>query len=96
MSTTDETREGLTEYDFRVQDEGSIVVLHPQNDWARDWLYEHVVDPQWWGGGVVIEPRYLSNLLGGIEAEDGRWMAPGDEPGVRIVNGERLYSAAWL
>ena len=61
----------LTEFDFELQDEGSIVVLHPRNDAAGDWLYEHLdsSEIQWWGGGVVIEPRYLADILEGIKAD---------------------------
>lgn len=66
-------REGLTPVDFELRDEGSITIVCPRNDWAGDWLYEHVHDPQWWGDGVVVATSLLSGLLGGIEAEDGVW-----------------------
>ena len=53
--------ENLTEFDFRVQDEGTIIVLHPCNDYARTWIQETLYgddsSPTWWGGGVVIDRR---------------------------------------
>ena len=62
-------RLNMTPYDFRLQDEGTIVILHPCNDAAGDWLYEHVAEPQWWGGGVVIEHRFVLDILQGIESD---------------------------
>ena len=63
-------RLNMTPYDFRLQDEGTIVILHPCNDAAGDWLYEHIAEPQWWGGGVVIERRYVLDIWHAL-AEDG-------------------------
>jgi hypothetical protein len=68
-------RLNMTPYDFRLQDEGTIVVLHPCNDAARTWIddniYGHPVDlnPQWWGGGIVIEHRFVLDILQGIESD---------------------------
>lgn len=64
----------LTDSDFRVQDEGSIVVLHPQNDAARSWIDDHLYaedgeGPVWWGGGVAIERRYVQDILEGVAAD---------------------------
>ena len=71
-------RLNLTEYDFTVQDEGSIFVLHPCNDAARSWIDEHLYGqpgepPTWWGGGVVIEHRMIVDVLEGIVADDLTW-----------------------
>lgn len=67
-------RTNLTPHDFRIQDEGTIVVLHPLNDCAREWIGDHLYagddGPQWWGGGVVIEHRYAGDIITGI-AQDG-------------------------
>lgn len=66
-------RLGLTDHDFRVQDEGTIVILHPCNDAAGAWISDHLYDgqeTQWWGGGIVIERRYVQNILDGI-TQDG-------------------------
>ena len=72
----------LTEHDFEVVNHGSLVVLHPQNDAAREWVDIHVYgtdadagtetveqNVQWWGGGVVVEPRYIADIIEGIEAD---------------------------
>ena len=64
----------FTESDFRVQDEGTLVVLHPQNDHARSWIDDHLYapdggEPAWWGGGVVIEHRFVNDVLQGLLEE---------------------------
>ena len=57
--------------DFRFFDHGSITVLKPVSGGAQDWVDEHIPeDAQYWAGGVVIEPRYADDILGGIE-DDG-------------------------
>lgn len=58
----------LTEFDFELQNEGSLVILHPLNDAAGEWIDEHLYteQTQWWGGGIVIEPRYVEDILDGI------------------------------
>jgi hypothetical protein len=55
--------------DFTVQNEGSIVLLHPHTDAARSWVEEHIREdngyqPYW--PSVVIEPRYVCDILDGI------------------------------
>jgi len=75
-----EARTGLTEHDFRVQNEGTLVVLHPQNDYARAWIDEHLYGadgdgPEWWGGGVVIEHRFADDILQALNRE-GYVLAP--------------------
>jgi len=65
----EQERLNMTPHDFRLQDEGTIVILHPCNDAAGDWIYEHVGwgdEITWWGGGVVIERRYVNDILAGI------------------------------
>jgi hypothetical protein len=52
--------------DFIVQDHGSVVLVHPQNQAAKDWIKENVDDPQYFGEALVVEPRYLDNLTLGI------------------------------
>ena len=57
--------------DFSVGNHGSICLLMPHTDAARGWIAEHLTDPetQFWGGSVVVEPRYLETILDGIEAD---------------------------
>ena len=55
-------------FDFTLQDEGTIVILHPCNDAAREWIDEHLYTEQttWWGGGIVVEHRYVQDTIDGI------------------------------
>lgn len=66
-------RTNLTPFDFRVQDEGTIVILHPLNDAARSWIDERLYGdgdtPMWWGGGVVIDHGMLDAIADGITDE---------------------------
>ena len=56
--------------DFTVQNEGSIVILHPHGHAAQEWIEEHIPeDAQRWGTGVVIEPRYFADIAAGIQAD---------------------------
>lgn len=55
--------------DFSFQDEGSLVILYPQSDKAREWVSLFVAvndETQHWGDGVVIERRYVADILLGI------------------------------
>ena len=61
---------GITWPDFLVRDEGTIMLLTPQNDAAHDWLRDNVSDTTThWGGSIVVEPRYLMPILEGARAE---------------------------
>ncbi len=58
--------------DFVVQNEGSIFLLHPHTDAARTWVEEHIgadngFQPYW--PSVVIEDRYIADILEGIGAD---------------------------
>jgi hypothetical protein len=54
--------------DFRIENHGSVVLVRPLNDEARDWLQEHT-DGQWFGDALAVEPRYVENLLvGAVDA----------------------------
>jgi hypothetical protein len=53
---------------IRVEDHGSVILLHPATDAARDWLEEHVgrddgFQPYW--PVVVCEPRYVGDIVAG-------------------------------
>jgi len=57
--------------DFVVQDEGTIVLLRPHTVLAREWVRENLSDEAiWYVGAVVVEPRYLPDILTGL-ADDG-------------------------
>jgi len=52
---------------FTVEDHGSLMLVRPLTKDVDEWLHEHV-DPeaQWFGKALVVEPRYLPNLLNGM------------------------------
>jgi hypothetical protein len=57
--------------DIRVDSHGSIILLHPATETAADWLRDHVAeDAQWWAGALVVEPRYVEDIVNGAR-EDG-------------------------
>lgn len=55
--------------DFLVADHGSICILTPLSPDAETWVEEHIPDDaQTWGPkGIVVEPRYLPDILQGID-----------------------------
>ena len=53
--------------DFTIQHEGSISLLHPNSDAAREWVEEHIpLDALRHGPAVVVEHRYISDIEFGI------------------------------
>lgn len=55
--------------DFRLENHGSILILWPISRAAKVWSFEQLRcdDTQIWGrDGVVIEPRYISDIVSGI------------------------------
>lgn len=57
---------------FTVEDHGSIVLVRPLTADVSEWLTDHT-DPdasQWYGGALVVEPRYVGDLVTGL-VEDG-------------------------
>jgi hypothetical protein len=53
--------------DFFVFNEGTIFLLTPLTDAACTWLDEHLPeDAQWFGNGVVVEHRYIADIVQGI------------------------------
>jgi hypothetical protein len=58
--------------DFRVDNHGSILVLKPLTAAAKEWVADHLAHPetQTWGGGTVVEPRFMEAIVQGIQ-DDG-------------------------
>jgi hypothetical protein len=54
--------------DVLVENHGSIFVFQAMTAVARDWIDENVVneETQFWGGGLVVEPRYVLDLTAGM------------------------------
>ena len=55
--------------DFIIRDEGSILLLTPRTELARNWIDEHIGRDngfQPYYPTIVIEPRYVIAILEGI------------------------------
>lgn len=61
----------MTRYiDLEFQNHGSIFVVVPFTEAGKDWLDENVGgDALTWGRGVVVEPRYVEDILVGAVDE---------------------------
>jgi hypothetical protein len=52
--------------DLSVQNHGAIFLLRGQTEAGRDWISEHIPsDAQRWSGAIVIEHRYIDNIVAG-------------------------------
>lgn len=62
------------EIDFRVVNHGSVVIIEPVTEAAQEWV-DISIDPtaQWWGRGFVAEPRYVANIIAGVEEAGLNW-----------------------
>jgi hypothetical protein len=59
--------ETTQQFDFLVVNGGSIIILSWQSCAGEEWVKEHIpVDAIWFGGGVVVERRYIDDILTGI------------------------------
>lgn len=58
--------------DMLVRNEGSIVLLVPSSQTGEEWLNENIgldngFQPYW--PSVVVEPRYIGDILAGMTAD---------------------------
>lgn len=57
--------------DFTVADHGSIIILSPDSDVAKQWISDNIPDDaQIWCNGIAIERRYFEDIYIGIKAEN--------------------------
>lgn len=51
--------------DFSISDQGSIFLIRPLNEAARQWLNENVVAEawQWAQGALCVETRFARDLV---------------------------------
>ena len=49
---------------FSIEEHGTIVLVRPLTEAALEWLNEHT-DGTWFGGALVVEPRYVEDLIVG-------------------------------
>lgn len=59
------------EFDVIATSHGSIVAVCPVTPAAKEWVEEHVAleSWQWMGNMFAVEPRYLEDLLMGMEQD---------------------------
>lgn len=56
--------------DIRIENHFSLFLVCPLSGPARRWLEENVQpDALWFGGALVVEPRYLPDLVKGMTAD---------------------------
>ena len=56
--------------DFQIVNHGSIVVITPLSEAGEQWREEHIsADALSWGRGFVCEPRYVADIVEGIESD---------------------------
>ena len=56
--------------DVRIENHGSLYLFRPLHSVARNWLQDNTPDDaNWFGGALVVEPRYAADLLTGIRNE---------------------------
>ncbi len=61
--------EGL---EFAVENHGSIALVLPLSDAAKEWLFETAPeDAQFMGSAMAVEPRYLQGVIAAIENDGG-------------------------
>lgn len=49
--------------DYTVENHGTLFLVRPETDAARQHLSDHVEEAaQWWCGALVVEPRYVYQL----------------------------------
>lgn len=57
--------------DLEFRREGNLFIVVPYTEDGRTWLDEHIAeDALQWGGGVVVEWRYVEDILVGAQ-DDG-------------------------
>lgn len=57
----------MSDRDFTIAGEGTVFVLTPHTKEARDWIVERISDEhQVWSGGIVVEHRYILDIVDGI------------------------------
>ena len=58
------------ETDFVVENHGSIFLLQPLTPVANFWISEHLPeDRMTFGSAVVVEPRYIADIVRGAQAD---------------------------
>jgi len=53
--------------DISIECQGSIDLFRPLTRAGREWITANISeDSNWFGGALVVEPRYAANLITGM------------------------------
>jgi hypothetical protein len=59
--------------DFELANHGSLYLLCPLNEAAKNWMAEHLPmdspETQFWGSAIVIEHRFISEIISGVQRD---------------------------
>ena len=59
-----------TKLDFKLDNHASLFLLRPLSSAAKEWMKEHLPldspETQFWGDAIVIESRYVTEIVNGI------------------------------
>jgi hypothetical protein len=61
--------------DIWVVPQGTLVLIRPLTQKANDWIREHVDDCRWFGPALLLEHRYVADVLYRM-VEDGLHLTP--------------------
>ena len=71
-SLTRVSKPSRTEFDFKLENHGSLFLLRPLTTLAREWMNEHLPldhpETQFFAGAIVVETRYIGPIVEGIVA----------------------------
>jgi len=55
---------------FYIENHSSLFLIRPLTEDVEGWLHANVdSEAQWFGGALVVEPRYIEALVEGLTAE---------------------------
>jgi hypothetical protein len=55
--------------DFWLCDHGSVWLFLPLTEAANTWIDEKIYEPQYYCGGIAVEPRYVDFIVQAFEAD---------------------------
>ena len=71
---------------FKIKNEGSIVLFEPLTSAAQDWWSSNVdPDAQTFGNAYAVEHRYAGDIVEGIKATSFKLQAPQNSHKKRII-----------
>jgi hypothetical protein len=56
--------------DIIIRNHGTLCIMVAITHAGEDWIAEHIPeDAQRWGKGIVVEPRYIEDIVEGARAD---------------------------